>query len=95
MPHVLWSSQKNQFVDEIVKGRQIKIPQRKNQITYSLIEQFSNFETGDFWTIIIIRAGPGVSSASPWVRATPTPRQTIGEKKNYIIHKKKKKKLYT
>ncbi len=92
MPHVLWSSQKNQFVDEIVKGRQIKIPQRKNQITYSLIEQFSNFETGDFWTIIIIRAGPGVSTASPWARATPTPKQTIEKKKNILYIKKK---LYT
>ena len=31
------------------------------------------------------RAGPGVSPASPWARATPTP------KKIYIIHIKKKK----
>jgi hypothetical protein len=35
------------------------------------------------------RAGPGVSPASPWARATPHPRATNGEKKIYTIHKKK------
>jgi hypothetical protein len=41
--------------------------------------------------INIYRAGPGVSPASPWARATPHPRATNG-KKNYTIHKKLKKK---
>jgi hypothetical protein len=34
------------------------------------------------------RAGSEVSPTSPWARATPTPRQPIGKKKNYTIHKK-------
>jgi hypothetical protein len=29
------------------------------------------------------RAGPGVSPASPWARATPTPGQPMGKKKKY------------
>ena len=45
------------------------------------------------------RAGPGVSPASPWAKATPHPRATQWGKKNlYYIYKKKlltnKKKLY-
>jgi hypothetical protein len=40
------------------------------------------------------RAGPGVSPASPWARATPHPRATKREKKKFIhIHPKKKKKI--
>ena len=43
-----------------------------------------------FNTCRALRAGPGVSPASPWARATPHPRATNGKKKkNYIIHIKK------
>jgi hypothetical protein len=38
------------------------------------------------------RAGPGVSPASPWARATPLRGQPKGKKKFIHIHKKKKKK---
>jgi hypothetical protein len=41
------------------------------------------------------RAGPGVSPASPWARATPPLGATKREKKKFILYiKKKKKKLY-
>jgi hypothetical protein len=38
-----------------------------------------------------IRAGPRVSPASPWSRATPHPKATNGEKKNYTYTLGKKK----
>jgi hypothetical protein len=40
------------------------------------------------------RAGPRVSPASPWARATPHPRATKWEKKKIILYIKKKIKLY-
>jgi hypothetical protein len=45
---------------------------------------------------IIDRAGPGVSPASPWARATPHPRATNGKKKkkNYMYTLEKKKNIY-
>jgi hypothetical protein len=40
---------------------------------------------------LVTRAGPGVSPASPWARATPHPGATKMEKKKiYTIHIKKK-----
>jgi hypothetical protein len=46
---------------------------------------------------VAARAGPGVSPASPWARATPHPRATKRKKKKkkkkiHTIHKKKNKK---
>jgi hypothetical protein len=41
---------------------------------------------------LIARAGPGVSPASPWARATPHLRATNQKKKLYVYIKKKKKK---
>jgi hypothetical protein len=38
-----------------------------------------------------LRAGPEVSPASPWARATPHPRATNWEKKNLYYTLKKKK----
>jgi hypothetical protein len=40
----------------------------------------------------IFRAGPGVSPASPWARATPHPRATNGKKKIYYTYTLEKKK---
>jgi hypothetical protein len=42
--------------------------------------------------VSIHRAGPRVSPASPWVKATLHLKAIKREKKNYTIHKKKKKK---
>jgi hypothetical protein len=41
--------------------------------------------------IYIYRAGPGVSPASPWARATPHPGATKMEKKKIILYIQKKK----
>ena len=42
----------------------------------------------------ISRAGPEISPASPWARATPHPRATKREKKNLYIYIKKKNCIY-
>jgi hypothetical protein len=43
-------------------------------------------------SLLAARAGPGVSPASPWARATPHPGATKMEKKKNTIHTKKIKK---
>jgi hypothetical protein len=67
------------------KKKKLHFNKKLQKARYSLPFHFESHTT---------RAGPGVSPASPWARATPHPRATNWEKKN-LYYTFKKKKLYS
>jgi hypothetical protein len=79
----------HELVDEIKKGKERKVCaifiincKNASLCTYSI----THFLNVDISLMRGRRAGPGVSPASPWARATLHPRATNWEKKIYTIH---------